>query len=324
MMPTVYKLAFQLDGIMASSSPVSFKAGDILFLPDSIASISLYQTVKNTNCTGLKYVLFLHDIIALRHNGVYEPSLHNNFKTSYEMLIDKSHSIICASETVMREVIQYNNDRRIFYDYAYLGADFESCGSCGGHKRLVLNEVFSRPLYLMVGTVEPRKNHLFVLDAFCELWNKGVDVSLCLVGKLGWLYDEIVDKVRSSKEFNNRLFMFNDVNDSELTACYERSRALIFASISEGFGLPLVEAMHFGKPVLVSDIPVFREIGGDYPFYFSLDNPINLANLIEDFELGTLEKHFTPRSWISWDEAIFNLMSKVVGNVATEPRPQQP
>jgi alpha-1,2-rhamnosyltransferase len=313
-MPTIFKIAFRMDGMLTNPAPVIFQPEDILFLPDSIANFGLYQAIRNIDSLRFKIILFLHDIIALQYEGVYEASLHNNFKTNYDIIIRKACSVICTSKTVMNDVIQYNglSGSHILYDYSYLGADFSIPDNTTGIKSDMLNEVFSGSVYLMVGTIEPRKNHLFVLNAFIELWNRGVNASLCIVGKLGWLYDEILERLTTNPALNTRLFIFNDINDEELVWCYKRAKALIFASISEGFGLPLVEAMYFGKPVLASDIPVFREIGADYPYFFSLEDPIHLANIIEAYELGATDKQFSPRSCITWDDAVRNLMGKVI------------
>lgn len=320
--PATLKSCFTLDGIIYNSKVISLGRYDTLFLPDSIANRNLIESLKAIENDCPKLIPFYHDIIALRQDGVFEESLCRNFKIAFELIMPKAQSVICATKTVVDDILDYTNGAytNISFDYSYLGANLSSRGAVKGEVRSELKTIWNKGTsFLMVGTIEPRKNHIHVLDAFEVLWKRGNNTRLCIVGRIGWLCELILERIRNNPNLNRNLYFFTDLNDNELAFCYERSKALIFASISEGFGLPLVEAMHFGKPVLASDIPVFREIGGDYPFYFSLDNPITLTNLIEDFERGTLEKHFTPRSWISWDEAIYNLMSKVVGNAATGP-----
>src|SRR5262249_40144708 len=132
--------------------------------------------------------------------------------------------------------------------------------------RAELIGAFERPpvrkTYLMVGTVEPRKNHAHVLSAFEQLWSAGADVNLAIVGKYSWNSTEFKERLRRHPCFGNRLFWFEDVRDGELEYCYRHAAALITASYAEGFNLPIVEALRAGCPVLASDIPVHREVGG--------------------------------------------------------------
>jgi alpha-1,2-rhamnosyltransferase len=120
-----------------------------------------------------------------------------------------------------------------------------------------------------------------------------------------------MERINFLRKAGKNIYYFSDLNDAELEFCYQRSRALIFASVVEGFGLPLVEAMHFGKPVLASNIPVFREVGTDYPFYFDLKDPATLVDAITEFESGNASASFVPRKWLTWEESIHELFSKI-------------
>ena len=169
----------------------------------------------------------------------------------------------------------------------------------------------SLKVFLMVGTLEPRKNHAYVLDAFEELWRCGENISLCIIGKVGWKCSDIIDRIYTHGQFGKSLFYFYDAVDEELAFCYENCEAVIFASVTEGFGLPLVEAMSFGRSVLVSDIPVFREIGENYPVYFPLFNIEILVETLYNFSHGVFKKP-QPKAWISWDESVIDLFGKVL------------
>ena len=113
----------------------------------------------------------------------------------------------------------------------------------------------------MVGTLEPRKGHRIALDAFEALWADGLDVCLVIAGKHGWGVDHLAEAIRTHREFGKRLFWHERVDDAGLAQLYSDCDGLIAASFAEGFGLPIVEAGYFGKPVIASDIPVFREVG---------------------------------------------------------------
>jgi alpha-1,2-rhamnosyltransferase len=99
-----------------------------------------------------------------------------------------------------------------------------------------------------------------------------------------------------------------------LDFAYRHAAALLFPSRCEGFGLPLVEAMRYGLPVLASDIPVFREIGSDYPRFFDADAHGALEHALRQLELGlepTAGIRRMPRAWLSWQESAQLLLQKV-------------
>jgi alpha-1,2-rhamnosyltransferase len=109
------------------------------------------------------------------------------------------------------------------------------------------------------------------------------------------------------------LFWFEDGSDAELDFAYRHAVALIFASHCEGFGLPLVEAMHYGLPVLAADIAVFREIGGDYPDFFQAGDERAIYDSVRGFASRRSESDatHTPESWLSWADSARMLLAKV-------------
>jgi alpha-1,2-rhamnosyltransferase len=166
------------------------------------------------------------------------------------------------------------------FQYFRLGADFESKHSDKGTVRPSILHCFAETgalTCLAVGTIEPRKNHMYLLDAFELAWAQGSPAKLCVVGRVGWHCDEIVARLQNHPEQGRRLTWFNDLSDAELAYCYRHSQVLAFPSLAEGFGLPLVEALHHGLRVLASDIPIHREVGGEFCDYFSLSDPQDLA-----------------------------------------------
>ena len=121
------------------------------------------------------------------------------------------------------------------------------------------------PMFLMVGTLEPRKGHRVALDAFTQLWRNGFAGTLCIIGKRGWAVDHLVADLKSHPEWGKKLHWLENADDETLAAHYAACTALITSSHAEGFGVPIVEAASHGKPVIASDIPVFREVAGDGP-----------------------------------------------------------
>ena len=125
-----------------------------------------------------------------------------------------------------------------------------------------------KPYYLMVGTIEPRKGHEDVLEAFDEYWDKGGQARCVFVGRKGWKVRQLVQRLEHHKEFNHKLFWLKGIEDSLLKKLYNEAEAVIVAAHVERYGLPIVEALNYKKAVLARDIPIFREIGGEFLQYF--------------------------------------------------------
>ena len=168
--------------------------------------------------------------------------------------------------------------------------------------------------FLMVGTIEPRKGHEIVLNTFERLWGKGQDDKLCIIGRPGWNMDSFAERLRSHPEAGKRLLLIENASDELLLDAYQKADALIQASAGEGFGLPLIEAGDYGKPVLCSDIPVFHEIGGENVLYFRRD-PEGLADCIRYFKehRGTDQipdsRKISRRTWDDFSVDCYQLMS---------------
>jgi len=144
-------------------------------------------------------------------------------------------------------------------------------------------EIAARPSFLSVSTIEPRKGYAQLLTAFEQLWRGGADANLVIVGKQGWNVEELVQTLRDHPEGGRRLFWLKGISDEDLERVYKSSACLIFASEAEGFGLPIVEAARHGLPLLLRDIPVFREIAGPYATYFKGTAAADLASAVADW-----------------------------------------
>ena len=175
------------------------------------------------------------------------------------------------------------------------------------------------PYFLVVGSIEPRKNHNLILDAFEILWQEGKMVNLVIVGGHGWKSGAFINRVKIHPMYKKRLFMLRSTTDAELALLYSKTLALIFASMVEGFGLPIVEAFQRGARVICSDIPVFREIASENATYFDPASPISLARKISDtyrpFEWTMPQVDAKFVSWITWKQSAEQLITKLLGCV---------
>ena len=170
-----------------------------------------------------------------------------------------------------------------------------------------LAKLTARPSFLMVGTLEPRKGYRHIIDAFTRLWLGGEDVNLVIVGKIGWNMEGLVRRLQSHQELGKRLIWLQGVSDEYLERIYADSTVLIAASEGEGFGLPIIEAAQHGLPVVLRDIPVFREVAGDAGFYFSgrsaEDTAQCLKNWLALYQAGTHPKSGS-LAYQSWEQSV--------------------
>lgn len=132
---------------------------------------------------------------------------------------------------------------------------------------------------LFVGTLQPRKNITRLIEAFSKL--KKPNLNLIVVGKRGWKFEEIL---AAPKKFGveNRVKFLDCVSDEELQAFYKNAVCFVLPSLYEGFGLPVLEAMKYGCPVVTSNISSLPEAGGNAALYI---DPLNVNDIKEKLEL---------------------------------------
>ncbi|WP_454917640.1 glycosyltransferase family 4 protein [Xanthobacter sediminis] len=141
------------------------------------------------------------------------------------------------------------------------------------------------PYFVMVGTIEPRKNHLMALHLWRRLAERHGDAApkLVLVGRRGWENENIVDLLDRATGLKPHVFECNRLPDWQLKRLLHGARAMLFPSFAEGYGLPLAEALALGVPVIASDLEVFREIAGDIPCYRDPIDGLGWTAAVEDF-----------------------------------------
>jgi O-antigen biosynthesis alpha-1,2-rhamnosyltransferase len=247
------------------------------------------------------------------------------FERWFEWISTTASGFICISKTVsqtvegkLAETATQSETVVPWHDYFHLGSELDLVekGAIDSGVRAAFAGKSST--YLVVSTIEPRKNHSYLIDAFEQIWERGSNARLCIIGRVGWKCGALIERINGHPEFGSRLFMFNKVDDRNLEYAYTRARALIMPSFVEGFGLPIVEAMQRGVRAIASDIPVFREVGGEYVAYVDPHVPSTLAELVLALEasgqfpaLGT----FKTWKWLTWKDSCELLLSRTLSNV---------
>jgi alpha-1,2-rhamnosyltransferase len=294
--------------------------GDLILLVDAFWTSEIVPTLAAGTAQGADIVPVLYDLIPITHPHFFAPQMVEEFRAAFERLLGRAHAVLTDSSATLARLREYTRvhlpeTAGLPGDFWYPGADLGTlpAGGAAPAVRADLRGLEGAEYFLMVGTLEPRKGQLAVLDAFESLWPAGEPARLVLAGRIGWRFAGILRRIEQSPFRGTRLTALHDATDAELDWLYRHASAVILASHEEGFGLPLVEAMHHGVPVIASDIPVFREVGGDYPVYFALEQPgalaAALATLRERLRAGWRPQ---PRAWPTWDEAAPELIRKAL------------
>jgi FkbM family methyltransferase len=288
--------------------------GNILLLLDSSWHIDVWPAVARMKEKGAYVAAVIYDLVPLTHPHTCVQPLVDSFRNWFthvgllDSIITISQSTKSAVETYLKSQ-HIENRRAIPKSFFHLGSELDLVDS-SQKPRDSFRTLLSRlaDIFLVVGSIEPRKNHGFVLDAFDQLWAADSAVSLIIIGKRGWKSEDFVARVESHSQYGKRLFLLRDVSDVELDYAYRHASALVIASQIEGFGLPVVEAFQRGLPVLCSDIPVFREIADGKAIFFGLDNPANLAHAVEQFITESPRVRGVSHRWIGWRDSAEQLV----------------
>ena len=176
--------------------------------------------------------------------------------------------------------------------------------------------------FLTLSTLEPRKNLVTLLDAweiFCEE-NPGSDVGLVVVGGKGWLFDKIFEKIESMKS-KDRVKLLGYVDDAMIPHLYRNASVFVLPSLVEGFGLPVLEAMHHGTLIACSNTGSLPEVGGDVPVYFDPLSARSIASglggALQRFDNRDIwvEKGYEQANLFSWDRCADIIMTEMTSRL---------
>lgn len=305
---------------------VGYAQGDIYLSLDLIMHLTpqVHDLHRDLAARGLQLYYIVYDILLAQHPEWWPVGTDAQFKRWLTSICEVSTGLVCISEAVANDVrdwIQENKPQRLesgpVVSSFHLGADLESSLPSKGLPESashVFSQIDARKTFLMVSTVEPRKGYAQALAAFELLWQQGQDVNLVIVGKRGWLVDELIKRLSGHAENGHRLFWLEGISDEYLQLVYKKAKCLIAASEGEGFGLPLIEAAQHAIPLIVRDLPVFREVAANHAHYFSGKAPIHLATSINEWlHLNSNEQHPTSKNmhWLNWSQSAQQLTKAI-------------
>lgn len=258
---------------------------------------------------GARVYFVVYDMLPLKLSKYFSSQVTLNFK-KWLSTVSKLDGLVCISKSVADDVLSWaqatllERCEPLRVGWFHLGAELkrESGAPMGREVAGAIAKFDGKPVFLSVGTLEPRKRQDQILSAFEELWAGGTAAILVLVGRRGWSTNDFISRLLNNSRMRKQLFWFEDANDSELVALMQASSALIAASEDEGFGLPLIEAAELSLPIIARDIPVFREILCDGALYFKGLAGGDLAEAIQYWlELWKRDEHPRPPAELALD-----------------------
>lgn len=228
------------------------------------------RAVSEAKGKGARFVPLIADNLPLSHpeysprNGAAKQKARMALVSA---MADGALAISAASAQECQRYFASQGMRAPPFEAAHIGLDLPAVKPASPPER-------PRPWCVVLSNIAPRKNHLLMLQLWKEVFAGQPEApDLVIIGRRGWENGTtfaMLDRV----DWQGRVLELGRLTDAETRTWMHGARALLFPSIAEGYGIPLVEALAMSVPVLASDIPVFREIGGDVPEYIHpLDGP---------------------------------------------------
>lgn len=276
-------------------------------LPDSVSYINVGQTTLHENTvTGLRALpearitVLVHDTIPLDFPKLQRPGTVGQFRRRLALTVDHADRILCTSNAVAHD-LQRHLAGQVLPEIilAHPGVTLalpDAAAIPGG--------LPARPWFVTLNTIDPRKNHALLLDAWERL---GPDTPpLLIIGSRGWANDALFARLDARPPGVREL---SGLSDGAVAALVAGATAMLNPSLSEGFGLPSLEAAGRGVPLVCSDLPVWRELLGEYPLYLDPQDPDLWAKVVMTLTKEAPRK--APLALPGWDahfETVFTLV----------------
>lgn len=229
---------------------------------------------------GAKLVVTVHDLAPIRFADRYPRRARALFKRAAAITTAEAARVICPSRSTALDVEEFYGVARERIRVVPHGVEMADLGIHAAEE-LWQRRGITEPYLLWVGTQEKRKNVIAVLDAFTRVAPRHPQLSLVLHGPNGWLGDEVGEGLRHRGMHTRTIVSEGSLPRSELAALYARASAFVYPSLYEGFGMPVLEAMACGTPVVTSNISALPETAGGAALLVDPLDDVALAESVE-------------------------------------------
>jgi glycosyltransferase involved in cell wall biosynthesis len=245
---------------------VALAPGSVLFELDTVWNntwVDRDDLYARLRADGVHVAALVYDLLPQQHPEWFEPSLVQVSDRTIAAQATHAELVLAISEHTAASFTQWaaiGGHPCVTPRVIALGADAATASDTPAPLPAELDGV---RYVLTVGTVEPRKNHVTLLDAFDRLRATDPDAHLVVVGRPGWHNEQVLARLGAHPSLGRHLHWYRSAGDDLLATLYANARVVAVASITEGYGLPVIEAMSHGVPVVASDGGALVEAGGD-------------------------------------------------------------
>ena len=227
-----------------------------------------------------RFIYFVHDLIPVTHPEYCRPGQRLRHAKRIRQALSVASGVIVNSKATLADLASFAASEQ-------LQVPPSACALLAPEPppKPSASPLWKEPYFVMVGTLEPRKNYTLIL----QIWQRLAGLlgsqtpRLVLIGQRGWECENIVDLLERAPALQGVVLEMPECCDSEMATILHHSRALLFPSFVEGYGLPLAEALAAGVPVIASDLAVFREFAGEIPDYIDPLDGLGWMRAILDF-----------------------------------------
>ena len=239
--------------------------------------------------TQLRSVYLVHDLIPITHPHYCRAGEVDRHVRRMRHLLESADGVIANSQDTLDQLALFASSQKIPLPkhklVALLGTKKPQIAATSIVRP-------SRPYFVVIGTIEARKNHLLLL----KIWQRLVrDLGekapmLMLIGQRGWEIDDVAQILDEDHSLQGHVVELGRCSDAQMTDLVGGARALLMPSFAEGFGIPVIEALQSGTPVIASNLDVFREFAGDIPLYLRPDDAEAWMDAILSYSEGSEDR----------------------------------
>jgi len=265
------------------------------------------------------HLLFvIHDLVPLSHPEYCRPGEGQRHRARVDNMLRLASGIVTNSEATLADLRAYAADAG-----RSLPPVVAAPLAAGLRPTKPGPRPIEGPYFVILSTIEPRKNHWLLL----HVWRHIVEdlgqaaPRLVVIGQRGWECENVVDMLERCEPLRGVVIERSGCSDEELVTYLHHAQALLFPSFAEGYGMPLVEALSLGVPVIASDLPVFEEIAGDVPEYIDPLDGRRWREVVEAYslaqsperaaQLARIERYEVP-AWSSHFAKVDNLIEQIL------------
>ena len=289
--------------------------GSIFLHTTQFPFLSLFRWLERR--LDVKPVFFIHDLLPLTIRDFFTVENANWHEMFLEIFVRYGRAAIVNSEAVKKDLISFLKAREIATRRNILVAPMPAAPIFVRAIPFDI-ELRAQPYFVICGTIEPRKNHMLLLKVWQELVRSegAKSPKLVIIGRRGWKNQEVFDLLERAHWVSSHIVEVAGLASKGMRQIVANARALLMPSFAEGYGLPIVEALAIGTPVVASDIAVFREVGGERINYCKPNDMNSWLNAVRALtvsdwrnSVAATEETDNQTAWLNYFQSVDGFLS---------------